>query len=64
MCFVAWSVGVPGDWSVSKKKNSERLAVSGLSHLRFPVKINRGYYVVTQGYEFYLLVLKVSLTSE
>ena len=28
------------------------------------ILVNRGYYMVTWGYEFYLLVLKVSLTSE
>ena len=27
-------------------------------------RINRGYYMAAQGYEFYLRVLKVSLTSE
>ena len=27
-------------------------------------KINRGYYMAARGYEFYLRVLKVSLTSE
>ena len=27
-------------------------------------KVNRGYYMAAWGYEFYLLVLKVSLTSE
>ena len=26
--------------------------------------LNRGYYMAAWGYEFYLLVLKVSLTSE
>ena len=30
----------------------------------FFVVLNRGYYMAAQGYEFYLLVLKVSLTSE
>ena len=28
------------------------------------VLINRGYYMAARGYEFYLRVLKVSLTSE
>ena len=30
----------------------------------YRVEINRGYYMAARGYEFYLRVLKVSLTSE
>ena len=35
-----------------------------LLKILFSVNINRGYYMATRGYEFYLRVLKLSLTSE
>ena len=33
-------------------------------HTTVVYMINKGYYMAAWGYEFYLLVLKVSLTSE